>query len=496
MPPKNHYKKAAASTEVVDTARLQPQAIELEEAVLGGMMLENEQVHIIMGILTERSFYHPHHSTIFRAISILYGGSYPIDILTVTQELKKMNKLDEVGGAFYITQMTNRVASAAHMEFHARIVAQKFIQRELIRIGNETARDAYTEGADIFKLISDFEIKMTDLTRTIRTGAKAKSLSKLWNEMVEKNKKLLEAAGINGIPCGYTAIDRTTGGWQDGDLIILAARPAMGKTALALNMAVNASVRFGKAGVFFSLEMSALQLFTRMVSLETDVSNNRFNRHGIPEEELFEIGERCTKLMHSNLTIDDTPALNIIELKSKARKYARDEKIDFIMVDYLQLMDGDGNESNRERVIAGISRGLKVLAKELGIPVIALSQLSRATEQRKGDKRPQLSDLRESGAIEQDADIVMFLHRPEYYGITEDEEGMSTLGVSEVDFAKHRNGPVGVQYLKFLNTLTKFVDADARERDVIQPTAKHTPHADSLITGKNKANDIEEDYPF
>lgn len=464
--------------------KLPPQAIELEEAVLGAIMLESEYINTVTEILQPESFYKDSHRLIFKAITTLHKQSFPVDMRTVTEQLKKTKELELVGGAYGIAMLTNGVASAANAEFHSSIIAQKFVQRELIRIGTETAISSYDPGADIFDLIESLEKKITILTNTFRTGSTSKNMVKLWRELEEKNNLLLELKGMNGVPSGFTSIDRTTGGWQKGNLIILAARPAMGKTALAINMACNASILFDKPGVIFSLEMSALELFTRMVSSESRVSNNHFNRKGIAVEDLAKISNNVSRLINCELYIDDTPALTLLQLKSKARKHMRDNKIEWLIIDYLQLMEGEAgsDRDNRERIVASISRGLKALAKELDIPIIALSQLSRGLEKRGGEKRPQLSDLRESGAIEQDADVVMFLHRPEYYNIMEDENGQSNVGVAENIFAKNRNGPIGTVYTRFIDVLTKFVNVEEySETNTIEPSATNIPHPDKFI---------------
>lgn len=436
---------------------LPPQALALEEAVLGAMLLEREVVSIISDILKPQSFYNIANETIYSTILSLFNRSYPTDILTVTQELKKNNEIDKVGGAYYVTQLTNRVASAASAEFHARIILQKYIQRELIRISNETIRSAYSEATDCFDLLDSHEKQLTSLTRNF-SSKKAKSMSTYWREILARNTLLLTKKGLSGIPAGYPEIDAITGGWQNSDLIIIAARPAMGKTSLACNFARNAAVDFKKPGVIFSLEMEGLQLAQRIFSMESETPNSLFMRRGIEEDKMPAIEEICLRLINSGLHIDDSEGLTLLEFRSRLRKYIRDYEIEWALIDYLQLMNGakDASVKVREQVISEITRGLKSCAKELGIPIIALSQLSRAVETRGGNKKPQLSDLRESGAIEQDADIVMFIHRPEYYGLLEYEDGSSTAGVAEIIFAKHRNGALDEPQLNFIHEFTKF----------------------------------------
>ncbi len=491
------YQKKTGTTvnmQLMDIGKMPPQVTELEEAVLGAMMLEAQIINPVMEILKPQSFYKDSHARIYSAIERLTQRSEPVDPMTVTLELKKTADLDLVGGAFYISQLTNRIASAANTEHHARIVAQKFIQRELIRISTQTINRAYSDEGDVFQMIAAQEKEMTALMHNFRTGSTSKTMVNLWRELEDKNELLRTLKGLNGVPSGFHAIDKTTGGWQKGNLIVIAARPAMGKTALAINMACNAAITFNKPGVIFSMEMSALELFTRMVSSESQVSNNYFNRKSIDPEDLANIGNNVCKLINCDIFIDDTPALTINELKSKARRHMRDHKIEWIVVDYLQLMEGESDYENREQTVAKNSRGLKALAKELELPVIALSQLTRGVVTRGGEKRPELSDLRESGAIEQDADVVMFLHRPEYYNISEDEHGVSTAGVAENIFKKNRNGPLGTVYTRFIDVLTKFVNADdPMEGEIKEPSAIRTADPDAFIVGKNQQ---DEDHPF
>jgi replicative DNA helicase len=433
-----------------------PQSIDMEEAVLGAVMLENS-ISEVVDILSPQSFYKTSHNLIWQSILSLYRQSKPIDIMTVSEELKRAGELENAGGRICITMMTNNVASSGNIEYHARIIQQKFILREIIRISNTSCSSAYNEGADCFEVMEELEKGITEISKSFSVG-KINTISSLWNEALEHNRILLTKKGISGVPSGYNNIDLITGGWQAPDLIIIAARPAMGKTSLVCNFARNAAVDFKFPGVIFSLEMSARQIATRIFSLESNVSISDFTRKGIPEDQMMHVENNCSRLINSPFFIDDTPAISISELKSKARKLKREKNIKWVVVDYLQLMSGEKGEKkgNREQEISSISRGLKALAKELEIPVIALSQLSRAVETRGGDKRPQLSDLRESGAIEQDSDVVIFIHRPEYYGVTEYEDGSDARGIAEIIFAKHRNGSTGTEQLRFINHLTKF----------------------------------------
>lgn len=442
--------------------KLPPQALDLENAVLGALLIEKEAVNAVIDILQPHSFYKEGHQKIFRIIQILFQRSEPIDILTVTNELRKEGVLEDVGGPYYIAQLTNQVASSANVEFHARIISQKFIQRELIRISSEIITDAYDETTDVFSLLDKAESNLFAVAEgNIRKNYDSMStLIRQAIEQIETSKS--REGGITGIPSGFTALDRMTSGWQPSDLVIVAARPAMGKTSFALSLCRNAAVDFKKPMAVFSCEMSSLQLVTRLVSSESEISSEKLRSGDLANHEMEQIHAKITDLAEAPLFIDDTPALSVFELRAKARRLKAQHDIQLIVVDYLQLMTagGDNKSGNREQEISTISRSLKSIAKELNIPIVALSQLSRSVETRGGDRRPQLSDLRESGAIEQDADMVIFLHRPEYYGLTEDEEGNSTLGVANIIIAKHRNGSVGDVQLKFTNTLAKFSDLD------------------------------------
>ena len=496
--------KANATQQLLDIGKMPPQAVELEEAVLGALMLEKDALTNVIDILKSDSFYKESNSRIFGAIERLFTRSEPVDILTVTQELKKTGELDIVGGAYYITQLTNRVASAANAEFHARIVAQKYIQRELIRTSTETIKDAYDESSDVFDLLDKAEKGLFSIVEgnIKKNYDKMSTLIRKAIDQIEitKNNK----GNFSGIPSGLTALDRLTSGWQKSDLVIIAARPAMGKTALVLTMARNAAVDFGKPVAVFSLEMSSLQLVTRLISSESELQSDKLKKGNLEDYEFQQLNDKIKKLAEAPLFIDDTPGLSVFELRAKARRLKEQHKIELIIVDYLQLMTAGGEgKGNREQEIATISRSLKGLAKELEVPVIALSQLSRAVETRGGDKRPQLSDLRESGAIEQDADMVMFIHRPEYYNITDDGEGNSTAGVAELIIAKHRNGPVDSAKTRYIGQFTKFTDLDTLDQnlDYGSPSAGIMPNNDfdnpvhSVIKG-SKMNDIEEDHPF
>lgn len=500
------------SQQLYEIGKLPPQAVELEEAVLGALMLEKDALTAVIDILQPKSFYKEAHGRIFGAIQNLFQRSEPIDILTVTQELKRTGELEIAGGAYYISQLTNRVASAANVEFHARIIAQKYIQRELIRISSDTIRNAYEDTADVFDLLDTAERSLFSVVE----GNIRKNYDKM-STLISQAVKQIETArnqktGVTGVPSGFTDLDRMTSGWQKSDLVILAARPAMGKTAFVLTLARNAAVEFQRPIAVFSLEMASVQLVQRLISAEAELSAEKLKKGQLEEHEFQQLHVKIGKLSEAPIFIDDTPALSIFELRAKCRRLKAQHDIQVIIVDYLQLMTtgSERSQGNREQEISTISRSLKSIAKELEVPVIALSQLSRAVETRGGDKRPQLSDLRESGAIEQDADMVMFIHRPEYYGFSQDAEGNSTQGIAEIIIAKHRNGAVGSVNLRFIDRLAKFTDLDGGMNDGLSysggndggpynPSAGMDPSADfsgsnTVIRG-SKLNDIEED-PF
>ena len=439
--------------------KVPPQAKDLEEAVLGAIMLEKSAFDTIVEILKPECFYVEAHQRIFSAMQGLANKSQPIDILTVAEELRFREELEMIGGAYYVTKLTNTVVSSANIEAHSRIILQKFIQRELIRISGEIIGDAYEDSTDVFDLLDVAESKLFEITN----NNLRKNFETIDSVLVNTIKRIEDLRhkneDVTGVPSGFPSLDRVTYGWQNTDLIILAARPAVGKTAFALNLARNAVMHPGKqtAVALFSLEMSAGQLVQRILSAESEIWLEKISRGKMEEHEMKQLYARgVQRLAQAPLFIDDTPALNIFELRAKCRRLKNKHNIGLIIIDYLQLMSGTGENrnSNREQEISNISRNLKALAKELSVPIIALSQLSRAVETRgagkDGNKMPQLSDLRESGAIEQDADMVMFLYRPEYYGITEDNLG-STIGLVEVIVAKNSTGPCETVRLRFHN---------------------------------------------
>ncbi len=447
-----------------DYGRIPPQAIDLEEAVLGAIMLEKDAVIAVMDILKPESFYKESHKKIFQAIIDLSQKHEPIDILTVTETLKKYGQLEEIGGAIYITQLTSRVASAAHLEFHARIITQKYIQRELIRVTSEIQAKAFDDSQDVDELLDFSEQELFEIAEG-NIKKETVKLSKLIQEAINQIEEASKREdNLSGVPSGFTKLDRITSGWQPSDLIIIAARPSMGKTAFVLSMARNIAVDHHRPIAFFSLEMSSLQLTNRLIVSETELPADRIRNGRLEPWEWEQLDVRIKNLVEAPIFIDDTPAISIFELRAKCRRLKNLYDVQTIVIDYLQLMSGSGDmKGNREQEVSNISRSLKGIAKELNVPIIALSQLNRSVELRAGTKKPQLSDLRESGAIEQDADIVIFIHRPEKYGFDVDNDGNSLKGIAQIIVAKHRNGAVGEVILKFKEEYAKFSDLDTVE---------------------------------
>ncbi|WP_121967117.1 replicative DNA helicase [Myroides sp. N17-2] len=459
--PKQSFPREVVSLE---KGKLPPQALDLEEAVLGAMMIDKKGIDEVIDILQPEAFYKEAHKSIFEAIDQLFVSNQPIDLLTVSTQLRKNAKLDQVGGDYYLVSLTQKITSSAHIEFHSRIILQKFIQRSLIRISNEIIEDAYDETSDVFDLLDKAESRLYEVTQ-----GNIKKSSETAQSLVAQAKKRIEEIstkeGLSGLATGFHKLDELTSGWQPSDLIIIAARPGMGKTAFVLSMARNIAIGTGAGVAVFSLEMSSVQLITRLISSETGLSSEKLRTGKLETHEWEQLNVKVKDLERAPLFIDDTPSLSIFDLRAKARRLASQHGIKLIVIDYLQLMTAGGNSKgggNREQEISTISRTLKALAKELNVPVIALSQLSRAVETRGASKRPLLSDLRESGAIEQDADIVSFIYRPEYYKIEEwdDEERSPTAGEAEFIIAKHRNGGLDNIRLKFLGQFGKFDNLD------------------------------------
>lgn len=461
---KKNRRKTSPDLSTMIYGKVPPQAKELEEAVLGAIMLEKGAFDAVVEILKAECFYVDSHQHIFRAMQSLANKSQPIDILTVVEELRSREELELIGGPYYVTKLTNVVVSSANIEAHSRIILQKFIQRELIRISGEIISDAYEDSTDVFDLLDQAESKIYEVTSTHLRNA-YETIDSVLVKTIQRIEDLRHKnEDFSGVPSGFHSLDRITYGFQSTDLIILAARPSVGKTAFALNLARNAALHPTKPTpvAFFSLEMSAGQLVQRILSAESEIWLEKISRGKMEEHEMKQLYARgIQKLSQAPLFIDDTPALNIFELRAKCRRLKNASSIGMIIIDYLQLMSGTGENrnSNREQEISNISRSLKGLAKELQVPIIALSQLSREVEKRKeGNKMPQLSDLRESGAIEQDADMVMFLYRPEYYDITQDEMGENIRGETHVRIAKHRNGSLETIKLRALLHIQKFIE--------------------------------------
>ena len=442
------------------TGKVPPQAIEFEESVLGALMLEKDAILQVTEILKAQYFYKEEHGKIYTAIEKLVSKNTPIDINTVSQQLKIDKQLDEVGGLSYLVYLTNRIASTAHIEYHARIIAQKYTQRELIRIGAEMQKRGFEDVEDVAVMLDEAERSLFELT----DGNIKKEVESMQQVLRDAYNQLIEASnrddGLCGVPSGFEALDRLTLGWQKSDLIIIAARPAMGKTAFVLSMAKNMAVDRNIPVAVFSLEMSSVQLVNRVISSTAEIPSSTLKTGKLTDAQWDTLNGKLHALESAPMYIDDTPALSINEFRSKIRRLISTHHIKIAIVDYLQLMTAGGTPQSREQEVSTISRSLKAIAKEAGIPIIALSQLSRNVVQRGGNMRPQLSDLRESGAIEQDADMVIFIHRPEYYGLKVDEEVNSLIGLAEIIVAKHRNGAVDDVRLQFKSEFTQFCDPE------------------------------------
>ncbi len=485
--PSKRTKSKANILPYEEAGKVPPQSIDLEEAVLGALLIEKGALSHVEDILKPDSFYTDRHKKIYEAILDLSAASEPIDLLTVVEKLKYRGDLEFVGGAFSVTMLTKRVSSAAHIIAHARIISEKAIKRSLIEISSEVTRDAFEDTSDVFALLDKTQQSLFDVSEMHIRRNYADMKTILHTAISEINAKKDNKDGLTGIGSGFTALDRVTSGWQKSDLVILAARPAMGKTAFVLTALRNAAVEFRKPVAIFSLEMSAVQLANRLLSVEAEIESDKIRNGKLTQEEWNNLISRTASLAEAKIFIDDTPGISILELRAKCRRLKSQHDIQMIVIDYLQLMSGDLNKSgNREQEIAGISRNLKVLAKELDVPVIALSQLSRAVETRGGDKRPQLSDLRESGSIEQDADQVLFLYRPEYYGITQTAEGMPTTGLAEVIIAKNRHGSLEDVPLRFLGQYTKFKDWNETASFVEVYESSYSPNTFGDSVGSDK----------
>lgn len=448
------------STALAPSGRIPPQAMQVEQAVLGALLIERESIPKTIEILAPDSFYTARHNKVYAAVLNLFERGNPVDLITMTDELKRRGELEDVGGTYYLTELTGQVASAANVEYHARIIAEKSLLRNMIETMTSVVGRAYDPAADAFELLDEAESEIFRISDS-QLRRSASSMSDVLKDTLSRLESIHgREGGITGVPSGFSRIDQMTGGWQPSDLIILAARPSMGKTAFGLACARNAALhREHATGVaIFSLEMSSQQLAQRLLTSEARVDAQAARTGRLRDEDWPSLARAAGRLSAAPIFIDDSPGLSVLELRAKCRRLKAEHDIGMIIVDYLQLMHGSTNNrnANREQEIAHISRSLKSLAKELNVPVIALSQLSRAVETRGGDKRPMLSDLRESGSIEQDADVVLFIYRAERYGISVDENGNSTEGIAEILVSKQRNGPIGDATLAFVNQHARF----------------------------------------
>lgn len=447
---------------------LQPQAVDVEKMVIGALMIDKDAFSIISEIVRPETFYEPRHQKIYNAIQTLNMNENPVDITTVVNELKREGTLDEVGGAAYVIELSSHVASSAHIEYHARILAQKFLARQLISFASVIETKAFDETVDVDELMQEAEGNLFELSQ--------KNMKKDYVQIAPVVKKAVDilikasanSGGLTGVPTGFEKLDEKTSGWQSSDLVIIAGRPAMGKTSFALSLAKNIAVDYNTPIAFFSLEMNNVQLVNRLISNVCEIPGQKMLNGQLSPDEWERLDKNLRELQESPLYIDDTPGLSIFELRTKARRLVREKGVKIIMIDYLQLMNANGMRfGSRQEEVSKISQSLKGLAKELDIPILALSQLNRTVENREGleGKRPQLSDLRESGAIEQDADMVLFVHRPEYYHIYEDEKGHNLRGMAQIIIAKHRKGATGDVLLTFRGEFTRFQDPDMSNLD-------------------------------
>lgn len=488
MPSDNNSNRRSGKPEHISKfdhgGRIPPRDNDLEEAVLGALMLEKDAYTVVCDILKPESFYDPSNQKIYAAIQSLGASQQSIDMLTVTEKLRLMGELESAGGPMRISELTSRVASGAHVEFHARIVAQKYLARELIKFASQIEAQAFDESYDVDDLLQEAEGKLFEISqRNVKKDVT--QIDPVINAAIEQIQTAANrASGLSGLESGYHELDKLTSGWQRSDLIIIAARPAMGKTAFVLSMAKNMAVNYNQPIAVFSLEMSNLQLVNRLISNVAEISGSKIKSGDLSNLEWQQILARVKHLTGAPLFIDDTPSLSIFELRTKARRLVREHSVKMLIIDYLQLMNASGMKfGSREQEVSMISRSLKQLAKELSIPIIALSQLNRSVESRTDGKRPQLSDLRESGAIEQDADIVCFIHRPEYYlrsGV--DAEGNDIRGMAEFIIAKHRSGSTADVKMQFRAEFARFENQGEMPLGTVTQVGSK---ANAAITGDN-----------
>lgn len=490
-----------------DIGKIPPQASDVEQVVLGAMMLEKDALNNTINLVTRETFYDPRHQYIYSAMQELFGNTKPVDLITVTEQLQKNGELEAAGGVAYLAQLTNRVASSAHIEFHARIIIQKHLKRELIKVSSEIIRDAYDDTVDIFDLLNTAESNLFQISESNMTKQASTMQSIVGQAIAEIEKARNTPDGISGTPSGFHDLDKITSGWQKSDMVVIAARPGMGKTALVLSMARNTAVDYNMGVAVFSLEMSAVQLVKRLIAGEARIDSEKLRKGNLADHEFQQLHSRITALSAAPIFIDDTPGITIFDFRAKCRRLKAQHDIQLVIIDYLQLMsakDGKGS-GNREQEISTISRSIKEIAKELNIAIIALAQLSRSVEQRGGDKKPILSDLRESGAIEQDADIVSFIYRPEYYGITKDDDGNSNQGIGELIIAKHRNGKTDRVRMRFVpefarfENLTQAFDSNDLPNNTFEPEV-NTYTMPSKMTSDSGISDFlesnNEDAPY
>jgi replicative DNA helicase len=442
---------------------MQPQAVDVERVVLGALMIDKDAFSVIAEIIRPETFYEPSHQKIYTAIQTLNINESPVDIMTVTNELQKEGTLDDVGGAPYVVDLASQVASSAHIEYHAKILQQKYLARQLISFASVIETKAFDATVDVDDLMQEAEGNLFELSQK-NMRQEYTQIDPVIRQAVDiLQKASANSDGLTGIPSGFTKLDDMTSGWQKSDLVIIAGRPAMGKTSFALSIAKNIAVDYREPIAFFSLEMNNVQLVNRLISNVCEIEGKKIMNGQLARDEWERLDKNLAKLTGAPIYIDDTPGMSIFELRTKARRLVREKGVKVIMIDYLQLMNATGMRfGNRQEEVSTISRSLKGLAKELDIPILALSQLNRTVENREGleGKRPQLSDLRESGAIEQDADLVMFVHRPEYYHLLEDEKGNDLRGKAQIIIAKHRKGATGDVLLSFQGQYTRFANPE------------------------------------
>lgn len=492
MPGQRNNSRRAHQPLDISYGHVMPQAPEVEKAVLGALMIDKDAYLEVCNLLVPESFYEPRNQMVYEAIQQLSKEESPVDVLTVTDMLGKMGKLDEVGGPGYIADLSSRVATSANIEYHANVVAEKFLSRQMIEYVNVIGKKSFDETYDIRDVVQEAESVLLELSQ--------KNMKKDYSALgsvVERAVKAVEDAYANkgsftGIPSGLYKLDDMTCGWQKSDLVIIAGRPAMGKTAFALSVAKNIAVDRKRPMAFFSLEMSDVQLANRLMSNTCEIEGKKLLSGQLDKEDWVRLDKNLQALTDAPLFVDDTEGLSVMELRTKARRLHKEHHIELIMIDYLQLMTASGMRYNsRQEEVSLISRSLKGLAKELNIPVLALSQLNRGVESREGveGKRPHLSDLRESGAIEQDADMVIFLHRPEYYGLLHSDDGfIDYKDKAEVIIAKHRKGATGIVMMDFKGEFTRF--GNLEDKVISKSPREGGEIRDSVVNGRN------EDLPF